>query len=419
MSSAIRNGNEGYGGRDLGEVWVTLGELTSRAAVLEAMKRCDTVGRERFVREHGFEAARDYLLEFEGRRYDSKAIAGVAYGIQHPERGALPASDFNGGAAGVARRLEALGFTVVTAAQLSPPALGDEYSNRTAIQDTYGGNKVGGIVRFPGETTVNAFSDEDGPYADEPPDAVYPFEYRGDGRTGHQRLVRGNKMLDQARRNREPVRFWYRPAGAAFRFVTWVAVLDRAQVWALDDAKQLRLEYSFLMMAVPAPDPTTWPFRVRELIDVSAIVDDPPPLPVAPAGDGDVKKATYRDYVKGLGDEPVGGQQEGTPTKRSRNHYQRNRKARDAVLLRAANKCENDHCTGMPGDTTADGSAILEVDHVDDLALGGPDHPSRMIALCPNCHASKTRGRNRAILTRHLRARAFGLHREALDQLCD
>jgi len=29
-------------------------------------------------------------------------------------------------------------------------------------------------------------------------------------------------------------------------------------------------------------------------------------------------------------------------------------------------------------------------DHIDDLALGGTDHPSVMIALCPNCHAAKT-----------------------------
>jgi 5-methylcytosine-specific restriction enzyme A len=32
---------------------------------------------------------------------------------------------------------------------------------------------------------------------------------------------------------------------------------------------------------------------------------------------------------------------------------------------------------------------------VDDLALGGADHPAQMIALCPNCHAVKTRGRTR------------------------
>jgi 5-methylcytosine-specific restriction protein A len=41
------------------------------------------------------------------------------------------------------------------------------------------------------------------------------------------------------------------------------------------------------------------------------------------------------------------------------------------------------------------GDPILEIDHIHDLALGGPDNPVQMIALCPNCHAIKTRGRTR------------------------
>ncbi|OXM69339.1 HNH endonuclease signature motif containing protein [Amycolatopsis vastitatis] len=293
--------------------------------------------------------------------------------------------------------------------------LGDEYPNRTAIKAAYGGNGVAGIVRFPGEDIVNAFSDENGPYADEPPDAVKPFEYRGDGRAGHQQLVRGNKLLDQARCQHHAVRFWYRPAGAAFRFVTWVAVLDRAQVWAPDDSGQLRLEYSFLIMAVPSPDSATWPHHIFDLIDDLEILDDPPPHPTSsPAADG-TNNTTYQDYLQELGETPNSTEPGSPPTKKARNHYQRNRKARDAVLLRAANSCENDRCTGMPADTTSDGSAILEVDHVDDLALGGPDHPSRMIALCPNCHATKTRGRHRGALKRHLRIRAAELHQQALS----
>jgi 5-methylcytosine-specific restriction protein A len=68
----------------------------------------------------------------------------------------------------------------------------------------------------------------------------------------------------------------------------------------------------------------------------------------------------------------------------------------------------------MPPDVTLRGRAILEVDHVDDLALGGPDHPRHMIALCPNCHAAKTRGSKRGQLTRHLRELAAGLHNQAI-----
>jgi predicted HNH restriction endonuclease len=69
--------------------------------------------------------------------------------------------------------------------------------------------------------------------------------------------------------------------------------------------------------------------------------------------------------------------------------------ARKAVLLRSAGTCENPACGGMPADAKEDGSPILEVDHVEDLALGGRDHPANMVALCPNCHAMKTYGTKR------------------------
>ncbi|MFI1827224.1 HNH endonuclease [Streptomyces sp. NPDC020412] len=67
--------------------------------------------------------------------------------------------------------------------------------------------------------------------------------------------------------------------------------------------------------------------------------------------------------------------------------------ARQAVLLRSRGRCENPDCAGQPEDVTEQGDPILEVDHVIELAQDGPDHPSHMVALCPNCHAVKTRGR--------------------------
>jgi HNH endonuclease len=73
----------------------------------------------------------------------------------------------------------------------------------------------------------------------------------------------------------------------------------------------------------------------------------------------------------------------------------RSEAARRAVLIRSRGRCENPRCAGDIQDLTTRGEPILEIDHVHDLALGGPDHPAQMIALCPNCHAIKTRGRTR------------------------
>jgi len=90
--------------------------------------------------------------------------------------------------------------------------------------------------------------------------------------------------------------------------------------------------------------------------------------------------------------------------------------ARRAVLLRSEGHCESPRCTGEPQDVTDAGHPILEVDHIQDLATGGPDHPEQMIALCPNCHAIKTRGRTRERLRHELFAVARQRHEAILSR---
>jgi hypothetical protein len=91
---------------------MSLADLTDREAVIAAIRECENLGREDFLRRYGFMAAKSYILVFEGKAYDSKAIAGVAHGTQHPQLGPLPASAFSGGEKTVARRLRELGFTI-------------------------------------------------------------------------------------------------------------------------------------------------------------------------------------------------------------------------------------------------------------------------------------------------------------------
>ena len=229
-------------------------------------------------------------------------------------------------------------------------------------------------------------------------------------------MTAGNLHLDAERQEQRAIRYWYRPAGGSFSFVSWAAVLDRSRVWSRDDNQRWRLEYSFEIALVPAEDPVRWPTRVTDLVVAGSIIDDVPPRPPA-ARTGDpaaTRPRSYRELVKYIGAEPAEGPV--ANTQQIRTAYARSRQARAAVLVRSAGRCENDGCTGMAPDVTTRGEAIMEVDHIDDLALGGPDHPSRMIALCPNCHAAKTRGRNRGIMRRHLRTLASRLHQSALEE---
>src|SRR5262249_21947826 len=91
---------------------MALSDLTSRDAVLAALAEYDRLGQDAFLAKYGFGRAREYELVHDGKRYDSKAIAGVAHGIEFPNLGPLRASEFSGGEATVKRKLEELGFVV-------------------------------------------------------------------------------------------------------------------------------------------------------------------------------------------------------------------------------------------------------------------------------------------------------------------
>jgi hypothetical protein len=80
-------------------------------SVLAAIRECDEKGRGQFLAEHGYGTAQ-YLLVFEDRAYDSKAILLVAYGYEHPEADPLPHDGFRGGRRTVVAHLQKLGFSV-------------------------------------------------------------------------------------------------------------------------------------------------------------------------------------------------------------------------------------------------------------------------------------------------------------------
>jgi hypothetical protein len=76
------------------------------------MAEYDELGREAFLSRYGYGPARSYFLVHDGKRYDSKAVAGAAVGKQFPASGPVTASEFSGGEATVKAKLEQLGFEV-------------------------------------------------------------------------------------------------------------------------------------------------------------------------------------------------------------------------------------------------------------------------------------------------------------------
>lgn len=84
----------------------------TRQSVLAALAEYDEMGRDRFLSKYGFKPSRRYLLEHEGRRYDSKAIAGAAFGHVRGASSPLRWDEFSGGVATVVPLMRRLGFAV-------------------------------------------------------------------------------------------------------------------------------------------------------------------------------------------------------------------------------------------------------------------------------------------------------------------
>jgi 5-methylcytosine-specific restriction protein A len=160
---------------------------------------------------------------------------------------------------------------------------------------------------------------------------------------------------------------------------------------------QWRRVYVYDLAPVGSPKPGDWPSLVRDEVAERNVDNSLPPAPPDPSLPGAPdRNELYRRLAERA---EISHAQPGT---RTAVEYARSAAARDAVLLRADDQCENPGCAGMACDTRSDGTSILDVDHVNDLAAGGPDEPWNMVALCPNCHAAKTRGRGRQGMRRAL-----------------
>jgi 5-methylcytosine-specific restriction protein A len=298
------------------------------------------------------------------------------------------------------------GLQMVSYAVYFPPQIGEDHPNRTAVRNRYGGDLVSGIVRFPGDTTVNCFSDETGAYADDPPTRDAAFGYRGDGLKGNQKLTSpGNKRLEEARSEGRPVRFWYKPRGGVFTFEMWCMVIGRHWSWGQGSDKQGRQEVVWTLRAIDDP---RVPLPEGFADDVAPDSADDMDQVVGPEAQA---RPSYSELVRRL---------EGRPRARHiRNRIRRDPArslaARRSVLIRADDKCESPWCEGMAADLARTGGALLEVDHVQDLARDGEDHPKNMVAICPNCHAAKTRGNQTELRRRQLAEAAFEKHAMAMS----
>ncbi|MER5896964.1 HNH endonuclease signature motif containing protein [Streptomyces sp. NPDC001876] len=298
------------------------------------------------------------------------------------------------------------------------PQLGESFKDRDAIWRAYGGQKMAGIG-CTADGILSAFSDDKGPYADgRMPDTDW-IAYVGDGLSGDQKITDGNELMAEYQSAGRPLRYWHKPFQKPFSFETWAVIVQRRLRWGVGEDKQWRREFQWVLAPVPSPERETWPADVLEALDADtgALHDDtdayrPSDLDPVVRDTSESDEDAYRRLTQNA---EANAEQRGQLKKPSlADRFVRDPSARAAVIRRSKDNCESPECAGHPKERTTAGEPILQVDHVQDLAKGGPDIPSNMIALCPNCHALKTYGVNKDQLRRLLAATARRLHTEAL-----
>jgi 5-methylcytosine-specific restriction protein A len=167
------------------KVPANLSLLTDPSAVTAAIAECDRLTRDVFLKTYGYKASRLYPLPLNGRRYDSKAIVGVAFGKQHGTP--LKYSEFSGGLATVVPVLERLGFPVLEtpnpAVALTP---GRTYS-RKELSARYGGQLQSEIWTPKEFPVVFLFSGGSGkPFGHNGGWKDQIFEYTAEGQRDHR-----------------------------------------------------------------------------------------------------------------------------------------------------------------------------------------------------------------------------------------
>jgi 5-methylcytosine-specific restriction enzyme A len=240
--------------------------------------------------------------------------------------------------------------------------VGQIYNRRNDIHAKFGGQRQGGISTPSGQPYIFLFTGEGGEafgYSDGVA-GDGTFRYYGEGQHGDMPFVRGNKaILEQAENGKSLLLFRTLGKGKGVRFMAELGVAG----W----------EYQ------PGPD-VNGDMRqaiVFKLVPLDAGSDD---LLDAPLPSSSNLAQLRQRALEAAKIDGGGAAKTGSP----RIYYERSKAVRDYVLTRAKGICEN--CDQPAPFSRKDGSLYLEPHHVRRVSDGGPDHPSWVAGVCPNCH---------------------------------
>jgi len=341
-----------------------LPDLTA-SAVNQAIQEFDLIKRKAFLKKYKFGRAREYLLQKDGRSYDSKAIAGAAHGYLSGHD-PLTAQDFSGGEATVRKRLEELGFVVTKPEQPPLPSPKDVLTN-AEISQRFGVGAMSGMRLNSKRNLLVLISDPfKGLYQDRWEGDI--LHYTGMGKLGQQSLTYAqNKTLNESSLTAIQLHLLEAIEPLKYTYAGEVELIGAPyQEEQLDDAKQERLAWMFPIRLKPGGA-----------------------IPVLTEEQARAIEDSHAEKARQLSDDKLKARAKKAKGKPATRTAQTTAYVRDAAVAEYAKRLAKGKCDlcEMPAPfQNKRNEHYLECHHIVWLAKGGDDTVGNTVALCPNCH---------------------------------